>query len=130
MKQLHSIAALFIFGFATPLLTQAIMPMVAVAKESSPNGSFVDSSWTVSVFYRNNTYQYTGYDHRTQKSINLSGATISGDSQRKIYTWNNSGTRYQVTWQRRDPDYIRIQVITPSGKEVLNRLLPRSEEGC
>jgi hypothetical protein len=130
MKLLNSTAALLLFGLGTPLLTQAIAPMAAVARESSPNGAFFDRDWTISILYQNNTYQYNGYNHQTQKSISLSGATVSGDNIRKIYTWNNGGTRYQVTWQRRDPDFIRVRVITPNGKEVLNRLLPRVEEGC
>jgi uncharacterized protein (DUF58 family) len=130
MKLLNSTAALLMFGLATPLLTQAITPMAVVARENNPDGAFVDRDWTVSVLYQNNTYQYNGYNHQTQKSIQLSGATVSGDNIRKIYTWNNGGTRYQVTWQRRDPNFIRVRVLTPNGKEVLNRLLPRSEEGC
>lgn len=129
MHKLHTTAVLLLFGLATPLVTQAVIPMVAVAKANSPDGSFVDREWTISIYYQNNTYQYSGYNHQTEKSISLAGATVSGDSNRKIYTWNNGGTRYQVTWQRRDPDFIRVRVITPNGKEVLNRLLPRSQEG-
>jgi hypothetical protein len=130
MKLLNSTAALLIFGVATPLLTQAITPMAAVARANNPDGAFGDREWTISVYYQNNTYTYNGYNLQTDKSISLSGATVSGDSNRKIYTWNNGGTRYQVTWQRRDPNFIRVRVITPSGKEVLNRLFARrSEEG-
>jgi hypothetical protein len=131
MKQFHSTAALLIFGLATPLLTQAITPMVAVAEVKSLDGAFVDREWTISVYHENNTYRYRGYNLQTKKSIELSGALVSGDRQRRIYTWNNQGTKYQVTWQRQDPDYIRVRVITPNGKEILNRLLPRSvEDGC
>lgn len=130
MNRLQTTAALLMFGLATPLLTQAIAPMVAVASTNNPDGAFGDREWRISVYYRDNTYTYSGYNYRTDKSISLSGATVSGDRNRRIYTWNNSGTRYQVTWQRRDPDFIRVRVITPSGKEVLNRLFPRqSEEG-
>ena len=129
MKQLHSTAALLIFGLATPLLIQAITPIAAFAKANSLDGVFVDREWTISVYHQDNTYRYRGYNHQTQKSIQLSGAILSGDRQRKIYTWNNQGTRYQVIWQRQDPDFIRVRVITPNGKEALNRLLPRSEEG-
>jgi hypothetical protein len=130
MQRLYSTAALLIFGLATPLLTQAISPMVAVAKMTSPDGAFVDQEWTITVAYVNNTYQYSGYNSQTKKSIQLSGATVLRDGQRKIYTWNNGGTRYQVVWQSQDPDYVRVRVTTPNGKEVLNRLLSRSEEGC
>jgi hypothetical protein len=130
MKKLHSTVALFIFGLATPLLAQTFVPMAAVAKANSLDGVFADREWTISVYYQNNTYQYSGFNHQTQSSIQLSGATVKRDGQRKIYTWNNGGTRYQVVWQSQDPDYIRVRVTTPRGKEVLNRLLPRqSGEG-
>jgi hypothetical protein len=130
MKRLYSTAALLIFGLATPVLVQAISPTIAVAKVVSPDGSFGDQEWNISVFQENNTYKYSGYNNRTKKSIQLSGATVLRDGQRKIYTWNNGGTRYQVIWQSKDPDYVRVRVTTPNGTEVLNRLLSRSEEGC
>jgi hypothetical protein len=130
MKQLHSTAALLFFGLATPLFFQAITPMAVLASANNPDGTFVDKEWTILVYRQGDTYRYRGYNNRTEKSIELSGAMIAGDRQRRVYTWNNQGTRYQVTWQRRDPNYIRVQVITSNGKEVLNRLLPRVEEGC
>jgi hypothetical protein len=58
----------------------------------------------------------------------ISDRTVSRDRQRKFYTWNNGGTRYRVTWNPQDPNYIRVQVKTPNGKEILNRLLPRLRE--
>jgi hypothetical protein len=130
MKRLHSTAALLIFGLATPLLTQAIAPMVAVASDNSLNGAFSDREWDIEVYYQNNTYQYRGQHRGTDRSIQLSGAIVSRDGQRRIYTWNNNGTRYQVVWKPQDPDYIRIRVTTPQGQEVLNRLLSRCEQGC
>jgi hypothetical protein len=131
MKQFYSTVAALFFGLATPLLTEAIIPMSVVAKVSSLGGTFVDKEWTISVYSENNTYHYQGYNIKTKKSINLAGAILSGNRQRRVYTWNNQGTRYQVTWQAQDPDYIRVKVIVPNGKEVLNRLLPRSvEQGC
>ena len=131
MKRIYSTAALFMFGLATPLFTQALVPMVAVAEANNLEGSFSDREWDISVYYRNNTYQYRGQLRGLDKSIELSGATVLRDGNRKIYTWNNNGTRYQVVWQRQDPDYIRVRVTTPRGKEILNRLLSRCEgKGC
>ncbi len=128
MKQFH-LAATMIFSLATPLLIQAISPTMAVAQANSPNGVFADREWTVTVYYENNSYHYRGFNRLTNSSIELSGATSSSDRQRKYYIWNNGGTRYRVSWNRQDPDFIRIQVKTPNGKEVLNRLLARSGEG-
>jgi hypothetical protein len=131
MKRIHSIAALLTFGLATPLLTQAMTPMVAVAGETNLNGAFADGQWDISVYYQNSSYHYRSQLRGTNKSIQLSGATVLRDGQRRIYTWNNGGTRYQVVWKPQDPNYIRVRVTTPRGQEVLNRLLSRSDEdGC
>ena len=56
-------------------------------------------------------------------NINLSGAVASGTKQRQVYTWNNNGMKYQVTWKPSDPNFIRLQVTQPNGKLILNRLL-------
>jgi hypothetical protein len=128
MKSLN-FAAVLILGLTTPLLTQTLMPNIAVAQANSPNGIFADRDWTITISYENNTYRYSGVNNRTKNSIELSGASVSGDRQRRYYLWNNDGTRYRVTWNRQNPDYIRIQVKTPSGKEILNRVIPRSREG-
>jgi hypothetical protein len=130
MNRLNTTAALLIFGLATPLLVQAIAPMAVVASDNNPDGSFSDREWDISVYYRNNSYQYRGQMRGSNRSIELSGATVLRDGQRRIYTWNNSGTRYQVIWKPQDPDYIRVRVTTPRGKEVLNRLLSRCQQGC
>jgi hypothetical protein len=130
MQRLYSTAALLIFGLATPLLAQTIAPMAVVAGNNNPDGSFSDREWYVTIQYQNNSYQYRGQRIGSNKSIQLSGATVSRDGQRKIYTWNNNGTRYQAIWKPQDPEYIRLRVTTPSGKEVLNRLLRASEDGC
>ncbi len=130
MKRIQSTAALFLFGLATPLFTQASIPIVAVAQSNNLEGAFSDREWDIYVYYRNNSYRYRGQQRGSNRSIELSGATVLKDGNRTIYTWNNNGTRYQVVWQRQDPDYIRVRVTTPRGKEVLNRLLSRCQQGC
>jgi hypothetical protein len=136
MKRIHTTAALLIFGLATPLLAQAIAPTIAIAQSNNvrannPDGVFKGGDFTVAVYYRNGTYQYDGRGlGDASNSIHLAGATVVRDGQRKVYTWNNSGTRYQVIWRAQDPDFIRVRVTTPRGKEVLNRLFSRCEQGC
>jgi hypothetical protein len=130
MKKLYSTTALLIFGLGMPSIAQPIQPSAVVAQASRPDGAYLDRDWTVSIYYANNSYHYTGFKHRNQSSIELAGATLSRDGSRRIYTWNNSGTRYQIVWQPQDPDFIRVRVTSPSGKEILNRLLRRrSAEG-
>jgi hypothetical protein len=133
MRYFYSTAGLLIFGLAVPLFTQINTPTTATtASANSLDGSFANSEWIVHVYYINGVYRYDGHRRGTDESlsIHLSGAVVSGDRQKKVYTWNNSGTKYQVTWNRQDPDYIRVRVINPRGREILNRLLSRCEQGC
>ena len=126
MKRLHQTVGLFIIGIL-PLVTSAIAPMAAVAGDSSLAGCYKDREWQISVSYRDNSYRYQGKKIGSSRSIELSGATVSRDGARRIYTWNNGGTRYQVVWKSQDPDFIRLRVTTPNGKEVLNRLLTAAQ---
>ncbi|AFZ47322.1 hypothetical protein Cyast_1357 [Cyanobacterium stanieri PCC 7202] len=96
-----------------------------LSQASFPSGVFSDNTWIVTLGYYNNSHYYEGYNRNTGDSIYLSGATIGGNNQRRTYTWNNSGYRYQVAWQPADPNLIRLQVYHPNGRVILNRLLSR-----
>jgi hypothetical protein len=126
--KLLNLAGAIIFGLATPLLAQSIAPTVAVASSNRPEGSFKDAQWEVSLSRQNNSYHYRGVSLETGTSIELAGAKVSGTPQRRIYTWNNEGTKYQVVWQSKDPDYVRVKVVSSRGRTILNRLLRRNEE--
>jgi hypothetical protein len=90
---------------------------------SSEGSIYRDRDWVVELDYSGNTYRYRGVNKRSGSEIVLAGATVSVTGKRKIYTWNNAGTRYRVTWQPQDPETIRLQVISPNGKYIINRLL-------
>jgi hypothetical protein len=60
MKQLSSIAISLWLGLATPLLAQAIFPLVAVADDRNLAGCYKDREWQVSVYYRDRSYHYRG----------------------------------------------------------------------
>jgi hypothetical protein len=124
--RLLNLAGALILGLGAPLLTQALAPVVAVAGANRPEGSFTDGEWRVNLIRENNSYRYQGINLETGTSIDLAGAKASGTSQRRIYTWNNEGTKYQIVWQSKDPNYLRVKVIGNSGKTILNRLLSRS----
>jgi hypothetical protein len=126
--KLLNLAGAVIFGLATPLLLQTIAPTVAVAGSNRPEGNFKDAEWQVTLSRRNNSYHYRGISLETGTSIELAGAKVSGTAQRRIYTWNNEGTRYQVVWQAQDPDFVRVKVVSSRGRTILNRLLTRGEE--
>jgi hypothetical protein len=125
--KLLNLAGAIIFGLATPLLTQTIVPTVAVAASNRPEGTFGDAEWQLVLSRQNNSYHYRGVNIETGTSIELAGAKVSGTSQRRIYTWNNEGTKYQVLWQSKDPDFVRVKVVSSRGRTLLNRLLRRIE---
>ncbi|MTJ47423.1 hypothetical protein [Dolichospermum sp. UHCC 0259] len=113
-----------VLGISTPAIMDMAIPhqAMAVQKFNYPNNTFSDQEWTVTLKFTNNSYHYYGKHIPKNNSINLSGAVASGSHERQVYTWNNNGTKYQVTYRPNDPNYIRVQVIN-RGKVVLNRLL-------
>jgi hypothetical protein len=120
---IKAIALAAILGLSAPAITDLVINSPASAAPQFPRGIFMDDTWSVSLSFENNAYYYRGKNMRTGDSLFLSGATVSGNSQRRVYTWRNGPHRYQVVWQPSDPGVIRVQVIGPNGKEVLNRLL-------
>jgi hypothetical protein len=98
--------------------------------EQKLGGVFSDNKWNVSIAYDRNTYRYRANSIGDKTGIDLAGAVVGGTRDRRTYTWNNGGTRYQAIWQRKDPDFIRVRVLSPSGKEIFNRLLKREEDCC
>jgi hypothetical protein len=130
MTRLHPIALAIILGLSTPTLVSSLHPTPVMAQEQKLNGVFGDNKWTVNIFYEQNAYRYKANSIGDKTGIDLSGATISGTRDRRIYTWNNGGTRYQAVWQQKDPDFIRVRVLSPRGNEIFNRVLKRQEEGC
>lgn len=69
-----------------------------------------------------NDLTYYGVNLKTRDSLPLRGGTVSGNSQREVYSWNNSDYRYQLAWQPSDPQFIRLQVFN-GREELLNRIL-------
>ena len=111
-------------GMAVPSIAIAVAAPVAVA-QTSPNGTFQDGTWSVDVRFSGGTHTYYGENRRTGDSVYLSGASVTGSGGRRVYTWNNAGTRYQIAWQPSDPNTVRLRVIGSNGRELLNRLLYR-----
>ena len=124
----QAIAFAAILGFSGPTLLETAMshPAVAAPKYSYPTGSFSNESWSAVLTYENNTYRYKGEYIPKGTHIELVGASASGTHDRQVYTWLNNGLKYQVTWRPSDPDTIRVQVITSTGKVNLNTLLTRN----
>jgi hypothetical protein len=131
MTKLSQIAIAAIIGLVTPTLFTSFNPAPVMAQpEQKLGGVFSDQKWNVSIAYDRNTYRYRANSIGDKTGIDLAGAVVGGTRDRRTYTWNNGGTRYQAIWQRKDPDFIRVRVLSPSGKEIFNRLLKREEDCC
>jgi hypothetical protein len=123
-QRLTAFGLALMLGCAAPVIDSAIAPPAAHA-QALPTGTFSDGEWTVHINYQGNALTYYGRNENNGSSLFLSGARVGGSSSRRIYTWSNGDYRYRVTWQPSDPDTIRVQVIAPNGRVILNRLLYR-----
>jgi hypothetical protein len=120
---IKAIALAAILGLSVPTIADLAINSPAIAAPQFPTGTFMDDTWSVALWFENNSYFYQGKNMKTGASLMLSGATTSGNNQRRVFTWRNGPSRYQVVWQPSDPNVIRVQVFSPNGKEILNRLL-------
>jgi hypothetical protein len=130
MTRLHQLALATIIGLSAPTIVETFLPTPVMAQEQKLNGIFGDDIWTINVFYERDAYRYRATSTSNAPGIELAGATVGGTRDRRTYTWSNGGTRYQAIWQPRDPDFMRVRVLSPGGTEIFNRLLKRQEEGC
>jgi hypothetical protein len=93
-----------------PGLANSRSNQVAIAGADLPiEGLYTDRDWSVGLRYSDGTYKYYGTNNHDESHIELSGAVVSGTKRRRIYTWNNSGTRYRVIRQTNDHQGIRLQ---------------------
>jgi hypothetical protein len=120
---IKAIALAAILGLSVPTIAVLTLNSPAIAAPQFPTGTFMDDTWSVALWFENNSYFYQGKNMKTGASLMLSGATTSGNNQRRVFTWRNGPSRYQVVWQPSDPNVIRVQVFSPNGKQILNRLL-------
>lgn len=122
---IKAFALVAILGLCAPAITDLAINPQALAEPLLPKGGFSDGLWTVSLWYENNSYNYSVKNHQTGATLFLSGAEESVDNELHIYTWHSGMNNYQVMWQPSAPRVIRLQVIAANGKQVLNRLLTK-----
>ncbi len=131
MTKLSHIALAAMIGLSAPILVTSFSPAAVMAQqERKLSGVFSDQQWNVSISFDQNVYRYRANRVGDKTGIDLAGAVIGGTSDRRTYTWNNGGTRYQAIWQKKDPEFIRVRVFSPRGKEIFNRLLKRQDDCC
>ena len=121
--KLQAIALATILGLSAPAIADITLSTHAIAQPNAPLSMYSDGEWSVTIDYFENAFSYYGRNMKTGDSLTLRGAKVSGNSQRRIYTWSNGDYKYQVVWQPRDSGVIRLQVFDGRGRESLNRLL-------
>ncbi|MBD2665867.1 hypothetical protein B6N60_00315 [Richelia sinica FACHB-800] len=117
-----------ILSLAVPLWTS--LQTQAFAKLPFPDGEYFNPQngevrWHLTLWEEKNKYFYKNTDLQSEKKICLTNGTASGNKNRSVFTWRNKGYKYQIAWRPQDPDVVRLQVINPSGKTILNELLKR-----
>lgn len=114
-----------ILGISAPAIIDVAISSQAVAGSRFyyPTGQFDDGEWQVNLSAKEGQYSYAARNLNTGDSLTLYDATTSGNRERQVYTWSNYEFLYQIAWRPSNPEVIRLQVISPSGKVILNRLL-------
>ena len=91
----------FISGFLTELGTEAARGIIRIMRTPRPDAdvkktAFTDNEWLVAIDQNGNDFIYYGVNLKTSDSLSLRGATVSANSTRQVYSWNNGDYRYQV----------------------------------
>ena len=92
---IKAIALAAILGLSTPAISTLALNSPSIAAPQFPTGTFMDDTWSVSLWFENNSYFYQGKNMRTGASLMLSGATTSGNNQRRVFTWRNGPSRWK-----------------------------------
>lgn len=86
--------------------------------------AYTDGEWLITIEDIGDDLIYYGVNLDTENDIALSNVTYGGNSQRRLFSWNNGNYRYQVAYRPNDPGVVRLQVFEGS-QELLNTLLYR-----
>jgi hypothetical protein len=136
MKLINPVKVLVLGVFIHFVMTIAMITN-AIANNTGGSGnifndgrmSFSDGQWTVLVGCGDAGGIYI--DNKSNKSVRLSDdATITYKNGRRIYSWVQSGTKYKLTWNPKDPNFARLEVTKSSSGKVVNTLLKVSGDLC
>lgn len=100
--------------------------MLSAITAPKPNEypAYADDEWLVTFEQDGKDIIYYGVNIKTKNGIKLRNVTVQSYPQRRVFSWNNGGTIYQIAYQPNDPDFVRLQVFEGK-KQLLNRLLRR-----
>lgn len=100
---------------------------ISIASVSYLEGFFVNSDFSVDLYREGGKYYYLGTKLQNNANLKLANPTISRTKNLHVYTWNNQGTKYRISWNTNDPSKIRLQVIDRS-RMILDRSLQRQKK--
>ncbi|MTJ09267.1 hypothetical protein [Anabaena sp. UHCC 0204] len=128
--KIPGIAISLVLGLALPIVADISVQNQAVANLAFPEGEFFDVEgqpriWNLTLWQNKGQYYYKNLNLKTGKKLCLIGAKASGTKARPVFTWTNAKYKYRVSWQIVQTDLVRLEVINPSGKVILNQLLVR-----
>ena len=83
---LKAIVLATIIGLSVPTIADIALDTHAVAQIYAREGTYTDSVWYVTINKNGDDLSYYGKNVRTGDSIRLRGVTVSGNSQRQVYT--------------------------------------------
>ncbi|MEM9925405.1 MAG: hypothetical protein AAF915_16905 [Cyanobacteria bacterium P01_D01_bin.50] len=129
---IKAIALASVIGLSAPAITAitlnsqsaSAMPIDFVR----PKGAFMDSSqeWILKLNLDEfGVYTYEAQNRKTGDNLTLKDPGISGNEQRYTYTFKNGDYKYIVAYQPADAEYIRLTVVNPQGRTILNRLMEK-----
>ena len=129
---IKAIALASVIGLSAPAITDITLNSQSASAMPTdfvrPSGAFMDGrrNWVVLLKLDEfGNYSYEGIDRKNGGSLVLKNAEISGNRQRYTYTFRNGGHRYIIAYRPKDPTIIRLTVVNPQGRTILNRLMER-----
>lgn len=125
---IKAIALVAILGLSAPAVTDLVINPQTLANEPlpvGPIGGFTDGLWSVAIWREKDVYNYSIKNYQTGASLFLSDLEEKIDRDRRIYSWSDGISNYQIVWQPSEPRAVRLLVVAADGREVLDRLLVR-----
>lgn len=129
---IKAIALASVIGLSAPAITDiALNSQTASAMPTDfvrPTGAFMDSSqqWVLKLNLDEfGAYTYEAQNRKTGDFLTLKNPEISGSEQRYTYTFKNGNYKYIIGYQPSDKEYVRLTVVNPQGRTILNRLMEK-----
>lgn len=129
---IKAIALASVIGLSAPAITAISLSSQSASAMPTdfvrPKGAFMDTSqqWVIKLNLDEfGAYTYEAQNRKTGDNLTLKNPEISGNNQRYTYTFKNGLHKYIIGYQPSDTEYIRLKVVNPQGRTILNRLMKK-----